>query len=347
MRINNKKGGTLFYPEEEPDRLIQHLIDAQSINPDEHRGILIELLRDWFSELMETDMFPENLTFGEYKRYIEENELIPKIINIVLDEGERYMTHGGIPEGERERNQRMRDNIIQAWIPYPRPDLLTFLLGGKRKSRKTRKNKKGGTLFNPEDDPDRLLQHLIDAQRTDRTNHRQFLIDYLRKHIEIQVGEVDDYTYEDWIQLVTDFMDDTKNAYPPITMTIYDCLLDWTTLPFPVLNIVNGDYYTGEDIGNPINARQRRRKRREIARRHELLKDAWIPYPRPDLLTFLLGGKRKSRKSKKHNKKSRKGKNNKRISKKRLRRFIGGNCNYGTGPEWYCSKDYNNKSNCN
>ena len=88
MRINNKKGGTLFYPEEEPDRLIQHLIDAQSINPDEHRGILIELLRDWFSELMETDMFPENLTFGEYKRYIEENELIPKIINIVLDEGE-------------------------------------------------------------------------------------------------------------------------------------------------------------------------------------------------------------------------------------------------------------------
>jgi len=50
----------------------------------------------------------------------------------------------------------------------------------------------------------------------------------------------------------------------------------------------------------------------------------------------------KIKKSKKVNKKS----YNKRITKKRLKRFIGGNCKYGTGPEWYCSKDYNN-NNCN
>jgi hypothetical protein len=138
-RINNKskkvrkskKGGTRYVPEDDPDRLLQHLIEAQSINPNEHRAILIDVLRDYFGCLGDgmggCDMGVLNFsTVEEAKRYIEEKDSISNIVGLILDERKIYETHPKIPPERRIRNQRMRDNIIQAWIPYTTIEKLEY-----------------------------------------------------------------------------------------------------------------------------------------------------------------------------------------------------------------------------
>ena len=99
MRINNKKGGIKFNPDsydptEDPDRLLQHLIEAQSNNHDDYRGILIDLLRNYFLNgngfffLMKiTRLEPKNIVLSKYLNLVKSETIFftKEIYEIIKD----------------------------------------------------------------------------------------------------------------------------------------------------------------------------------------------------------------------------------------------------------------------